>query len=130
MAPTASAHNAAIACVGDALDQRKSGAGFADRRGGFDAHVVQRHLGGAQAVDRRIAAHRNAGRRRIDQKQRQAIAFVSRAGDRAETMNFSALSPCSTKRLGAVENIDCAVAARSGGDVGEVVARLPFGMRE
>ncbi len=37
-------------------------------------------------------------------------------------MNFSALSPCKHQRLGAIENIAGAVAARSGGDVGEVVA--------
>ena len=34
------------------------------------------------------------------------------------------------QRLGAIENIDGAVAARGAGDVGEIVARLPFGMRE
>ena len=34
------------------------------------------------------------------------------------------------QRLGAVEHVAAAVAARRGRDVGKVVARLPFGMRE
>ena len=34
------------------------------------------------------------------------------------------------QRLGAVEHVGVAVAARRGGDVREIVARLPFGMGE
>ena len=81
MAPTASAHSAAIADVGDPLDQREGGAGLADRGAGVDAHTAQRHFGGAQAVDRTVAAHGDAVRGGIDQKEPDAVAVALAAGE-------------------------------------------------
>ena len=116
--------------VGNALDQRQGGAGLADRGGGRDAHAGERHLGGALAVDRRIAARRDAVRRGIDQEKADAGAIALSAGKPRRDDEFLRAVAVQHQALGAVDDETRAIAPRAGGDVGEIVARLPLGVRE
>ena len=92
--------------------------------------MAQRHLGGAQAVDGRIAAHRDARCGGVDDEQGQTIAVGLRAGKpRRDDELFRGVA-VQDQSLGAVEHKTAAVAACRGCDIGEVVARLPFGVGE
>ena len=81
MAPTASAHSAAIAASVMRSISGKAAPGSPIAAAASTRTLFKRHLGGAQAVHRGVTAHRNAGRGRIDKKQCQAVAFVTRAGE-------------------------------------------------
>ena len=86
--------------VDDALDQGIRRARRADHGVGGDAHAGERDLGGAHAVDGRVAA---ASKRLGAAASTRNSASPSRSRwppeSRAETTKLSALSPCSTRLL-------------------------------
>jgi hypothetical protein len=59
--------------IGHLLDQRERVAGLADHGVGADLDIGERHFRGPQSVHRGIAAPRDAGRRRVDEKQSDAV---------------------------------------------------------
>jgi hypothetical protein len=117
-------------CVRDALDQRECGAGFADHGIGADFHAGERHFGGALTVDGVIAASRNAGRRGIDNKQSDAVLLALAAADARRNDKALCAVAVQHQTFGAVEHVTRSFAARRGGDIGEIVTRLPFTVRE
>ena len=84
MAPTASAHSAAIALSATRSISGKAAPGSPSAVAGLDAHAGQRHLGGAQAVD--ASDSRASTRRRALASTRNsadAVAVALAAGKRA-----------------------------------------------
>src|SRR5215468_10809211 len=120
MAPTASAASAAIA-VSHLSDKRKCLAGLAQNAIRPDPHTRQGHFRGAQAVDRRIASARYAGRIGVDHEQSNSIAIATRACKTRRHDELVGAVAMNDEALGAVEDVIGAVAPRRGRDIREVV---------
>ena len=82
IAPTASAHSAAVAASTARSISGSAAPSAAEQGVGTHARRIEADVGGALVVLRAIAAARDAGRARVDEKQRHAVA-VARVAVRA-----------------------------------------------
>src|SRR6266702_128567 len=119
MAPTASAHKAAIASSTTRRISAKASPGLPIAASGSTATFA--------SVS---SAPRHARRRGVDQKQADALRVAAIPGDAGTDQKLVGAVAVQHQRLGAVEHEAGAVAARAGGHVGEMIARLALAVRE
>jgi len=95
--------------------------------GGIDAHARQGHLGAVGAVLSRRGAARQARRIRRHKEEADAALVAARAGGAGRNDEMVRRATMDDHGLLAVENPGAAILLRRGGDIEEVVARMPLG---
>ena len=113
----------------DALHCRESLTRFAEHIGGRDIDTRQRDVGGTRAVAHPVAAPRDPVRRRIDEKETDAVRVTPVARHTGADDQPVGAVTMHDHRLAAVEPPTAGGLGRLRHHVGEVVARLPLAMR-